>query len=142
MSAKMQVSYTVEQEEKNGRCTDRAQVRRYLGATGRGHEADADTVRIGEPKSLAKALEKACKVLTKRLEGLPSDDPMHLWIEDAITTAKARAEVLKTEELQDSKEAMKTGKFLNHAFPLWEAYASITPSHPHVLEVQRTLKNS
>jgi hypothetical protein len=93
------------------------------GATGRGHEADADTVRIGEPKSLAKALEKACKVLTKRLEGLPSDDPMHLWIEDAITTAKARAEVLKTEELQDSKEAMKTGKFLNHAFPLWEAYA-------------------
>jgi hypothetical protein len=30
---------------------------------------------------------------------------------------------LKTEKLQDMKGAAKTGKFLNHAFPLWEAYA-------------------
>jgi len=54
---------------------------------------------------------------------LPSDDPLHLWIEDAIGTAKARADALKTEKLQDMKGAAKTGKFLNHAFPLWEAYA-------------------
>jgi len=93
------------------------------GAKGRGHEADADAVRNGEPKYLAKALEKACKVLTKRVEGLPSDDPLHLWIADAIGTAKARADALKTEKLQDMTGAAKTGKFLNHAFPLWEAYA-------------------
>ena len=93
------------------------------GAKGRGHEADADAVRNGEPKYLAKALEKACKVLTKRFADLPSDDPLHLWIEDAIETAKARAEVLKTEKLQDAKEAAKIGKFLNHTLPLWEAYA-------------------
>ena len=93
------------------------------GAKGRGHEADADSVRAGKPEYLAKAMEKACKVLSKRLEGLPENDPLHLWIEDVIETAKARAEVLKTEKLQDMKEAMKAGKFQNHAFPLWEAYA-------------------
>ena len=93
------------------------------GARSRGHEADADAVRAGEPKYLAKAIEKACKVLSKRLAGLPENDPLHPWIEDAIETAKARAEALKTEKLQDMKEAMKAGKFLNHALPLWEAYA-------------------
>lgn len=93
------------------------------GAKGRGHEADADAVRNGEPKYLAKALKRACKVLSKRLEGLPEDDPLRPWIEDVLETANARAEVLKTEKLQDRKEAMKTGRFLNHALPLWEAYA-------------------
>jgi hypothetical protein len=93
------------------------------GAKRRGHEADADAVRNGDPKYLAKALSRACKVLSKRLEKLPEADPLHLWIEDVIETANARAELLKTEKLQDSSEARKTGKFLNHAFPLWEAYA-------------------
>lgn len=93
------------------------------GATVRGHEADADTVRVGEPKYLAKAMGKACSVLSKRLEGLPENDPLRPWIEDAIETAMARAGALKTEKLQDMKEARKAGRFLNHAFPLWEAYA-------------------
>ena len=95
------------------------------GAKGRGHEADADAVRNGEPKYLAKALEKACKVLTKRVEGLPSDDPLHLWIEDAIGTAKARAEALKTEKLMTHEQMVKLNitKVLNHTAPLWEAYA-------------------
>jgi hypothetical protein len=94
------------------------------GARGRGHEADADAVRSGEPKYLAKALTKACKVLSKRFEGLPENDPLHPWIEDVLETANERAEQLKTEKLQDAKEAMKNGgKILNHAFPLWEAYA-------------------
>jgi hypothetical protein len=94
------------------------------GAKGRGHEADADVVRNGAPKYLAKALEKACKVLSARLEGLPESDPLHLWIEDAIETAKKRAEALKTEKLQDIQEASKAGRFLNHALPLWESYAN------------------
>jgi hypothetical protein len=93
------------------------------GAKVRGHEADADAVRNGEPKYLAKALERACEVLTKRVAGLPSGDPLHLWIENTIETAKARADVLKTQKLQDDKETAKSGKVLNHAFPLWEAYA-------------------
>lgn len=93
------------------------------GAKGRGHEADADTVRNGEPKYLAKALAKACKSLSKRAERLPSDDPLYPWIEDAIETAVARAEALKGEKLQDIKDAARSGKFLNHSFPLWEAYA-------------------
>jgi hypothetical protein len=94
------------------------------GAKGRGHEADADAVRNGEPKYLAKALTKACKVLSERFKGLPESDPLHPWIEDVIETASERAEQLKTEKLQDIKEAMKNGgKILNHALPLWEAYA-------------------
>jgi len=41
------------------------------GQKGRGHAADADAVRNGEPKYLAKALEKAHKMLSKRLAKLP-----------------------------------------------------------------------
>ncbi len=81
------------------------------GARGRAREADADLVRNGEPKYLAKALEKACKVLTKRAEELPSDDPLRLWIENTIETAEARAEALKTEKLQDIREAGRRGSF-------------------------------
>lgn len=93
------------------------------GATGRGHEADADAVRAGDPGYLANALEKACKVLSKRLEGLSEDDPLRPWIEVSLETAKTRAEALKTEKLQSMEDAMKAGRYLNHAFPLWEAYA-------------------
>jgi hypothetical protein len=95
------------------------------GKSGRGHEADADAVRVGNPKYLAKALEKAVKMLSKRLEGLPESDPLHIWIQEALETAKARAQVLKTEKLQDMKQALEHngGKILNHPLPLWEAYA-------------------
>jgi hypothetical protein len=94
-----------------------------LGAEGRGHEADADTVRLGRPEHLAEALDSACEVLTKRAEGLANSDPLHLWIEKTIETAKARAEVLKTVKLQEMKEATKTEKLVNYTLPLWEAYA-------------------
>ena len=95
------------------------------GEKGRGHAADADAVRNGEPKYLAKALEKAHKMLSKRLAKLPDSDPLHIWIKDTLEHVEARAEALKTEKLMTNQQMAKLNitKVLNHTAPLWEAYA-------------------
>lgn len=57
------------------------------GERGRGHTADADRIRGGEPKYLAKALEKAHEMLSKRFVKLPESDrftsglrtPLTMW---------------------------------------------------------------
>ena len=95
------------------------------GERGRGHAADADAVRSGEPKHLAKALEKAHKMLSKRLAKLPESDPLHIWIKNTLDHVGARAEALKTEKLMTNQQMAKLNitKVLNHTAPLWEAYA-------------------
>ena len=95
------------------------------GERGRGHAADADRIRGGEPKYLAKALEKAHKMLSKRFVKLPDSDPLHIWIENTLDHVEARAEALKTEKLLTHEQMVKLNitKVLNHTAPLWEAYA-------------------
>jgi len=89
------------------------------------HEADADNITSGQPKNLAKALEKAVEMLSKRLEKLPESDPLHIWIQNTLEHAEERAETLKTEKLLDSRQVLEltNNKIPNHPRPLWEAYA-------------------
>jgi len=108
------------------------------GQKGRGHAADADAVRNGEPKYLAKALEKAHKMLSKRLAKLPDSDPLHIWIKDTLEHVKDRAEALKTEKLLTSRQVLElnNNKIPNHTAPLWEAYADSL----HTIHVYLTSK--
>lgn len=59
-----------------------------IGATGRGHVADADYIRRANPQYLAKALAQAISALTSRAAKLPESDPKKVWIEHTVEVAE------------------------------------------------------
>jgi hypothetical protein len=84
------------------------------GATGRGHEADADAVRVGKPEYLVKAIDRATRALRKRIEALPDNDQTKIWVEDSIESVENVRDTLKAHKKDDYP-----------MFLLWDLSASL-----------------